>query len=172
MNSSLRERFARLGPVRAVDRVTSGTPAVFMLRLGPDGDAPRSIDAMFALARCGLTTLKAKRCIETLVEDGKAFVQLPAVENLDALARDLDAAGIEAIHLDKPRNTDVRMIRKNLGLSREQFALRYGLEVETIRNWETGKRDPDTTARSYLRAIANDPEQVGRAYAQSVAATH
>ena len=34
-----------------------------------------------------------------------------------------------------------------------------------MRKWETGKREPDTTARSYLRAIANDPEGVGAAYA-------
>jgi putative transcriptional regulator len=50
-------------------------------------------------------------------------------------------------------------------LTREQFAVRYGLEVETVRNWETGKREPDTTARSYLRVIANAPEHVEEAYA-------
>jgi putative transcriptional regulator len=32
-------------------------------------------------------------------------------------------------------------------------------------NWKTGKREPDTTARSYLRAIANVPEAVEEAYA-------
>jgi DNA-binding transcriptional regulator YiaG len=135
-----------------------------MLRLG--NDTPRPIDAMFALARRGLSMLKAKRYIETLTEQGKAFVHLPAVEDSAVLTRDLAATGIEAVRLDEPRTTDVRTIRKHLGLSREQFALRYGLEVETIRNWETGKREPDTTARSYLRAIANDPEKVERAYAQ------
>jgi putative transcriptional regulator len=43
---------------------------------------------------------------------------------------------------------NVRALRERLGLTREQFALHYGLEVETLRNWETGKREPDTTARS------------------------
>jgi putative transcriptional regulator len=121
---------------------------------------------MFALARRGLSMLKAKRYIETLTEQGKAFVYLPAVEDSTAVTRDLATAGIEAVRLDQPTVTDIRAIRKHLGLSREQFALRYGLEVETIRNWETGKREPDTTARSYLRAIANDPERVEQAYAQ------
>ncbi len=32
MNSSLRADLARLGPIRAVDRVSSGSPAVFVLR--------------------------------------------------------------------------------------------------------------------------------------------
>jgi putative transcriptional regulator len=52
-----------------------------------------------------------------------------------------------------------------LKLTREQFAVRYGLDVETVRDWETGEREPDTTARGCLRAISNDPEGVERAYA-------
>ena len=59
----------------------------------------------------------------------------------------------------------MRGLREGLGLSREQFALRYGFEVETLRNWETGRRDLDAAARSYLRVISNDPERVEEAYA-------
>ena len=61
-------------------------------------------------------------------------------------------------------DSQVSSARKSI-LTREQFATRYGLEVETLRNWEIGRREADTTARSYLRAIANDPERVERAYA-------
>jgi putative transcriptional regulator len=59
----------------------------------------------------------------------------------------------------------VKKLREDLKLTREQFALRYGIELETVRNWEVNKRVPDTTARSYLRAIANDPEHIEQAYA-------
>jgi putative transcriptional regulator len=138
-----------------------------MLRLPPNSDAPRSIDAMFVLARRGLSMLKAKRHIETLLEQGKTFVHLPIVEDPQTVTNELVAAGIDAVRIEQPPLPDVLSIRKRLGLSREQFALRYGLEVETIRNWETGKREPDTTARSYLRAISNDPERVERAYVQA-----
>jgi putative transcriptional regulator len=41
----------------------------------------------------------------------------------------------------------------------------YGFEIETLRNWETRKRQPDTTARSYLKAISNAPELIEQAYA-------
>ena len=34
-----------------------------------------------------------------------------------------------------------------------------------VRGWEMGRREPDTTARSYLHAIANDPERVEMAFA-------
>lgn len=165
MDSSLRERFARLGPIRGIDRVTSGSPAVFVLRLPQGRDIPRTIDGMFALARRGLTMLQAKRAIEALIEDGRAFVDLPAVEDSEALAEDLAKAGIAGARVETSQVLDVRKLRERLGLTREQFAMRYGLEIETVRNWETGKREPDTTARSYLRVIANDPEHVERAYA-------
>ncbi len=60
---------------------------------------------------------------------------------------------------------DVRNLRERLRLSREQFAMRYGFEIETLRNWETSRRELDTATRSYLRAISNDPEHVEEAYA-------
>ena len=109
--------------------------------------------------------LRAKRAIERLVEDGRIVIDLPTVEDPSALAHDLARAGIAAARLEPAGNMDVRGLRERLRLTREQFAARYGLEIETVRNWETGKREPDTTARSYLRAIANDPERVEQAYA-------
>ena len=165
MDSSLRERFARLGQIRVIDRVTSGSPAVFVLRLLQDGSQPRTIDATHALARRGLTMLRAKRAIETLLEKGRVFVELPIVEDPHVLAVELAKAGMNAVWIHPDPDIDVRALRERLGLTREQFALHYGLEVETLRNWETGKREPDTTARSYLRAIANAPESVEEAYA-------
>lgn len=164
MDSSLRERFARLGPIRAIDRVTSGSPAVFVLRLPlAGGPRPRTIDATHALARRGMSMLRAKRAIESLLEKGRVFVELPMVEDTKALTEDLAKAGVSAVWIQPDPTVDVRALRERLELTREQFAMRYGLEVETLRNWETGKREPDTTARSYLRAIANAPEEVERA---------
>lgn len=164
MDSSLRADFARLGQIRAVDRVPSGSPAVFVLRLVADR-RPGTVDGALALARRGMTLLRAKRAMEELVETGRSFVDLPTVEDAAALSRELAQAGIAAALAEPPRNVDVRALRQRLGLSREQFATRFGLEVETVRNWEMGRREPDTTARSYLKAIANDPELVERAFA-------
>jgi putative transcriptional regulator len=169
MDSSLRERFARLGPIRAIDRVTSGSPAVFVLRLPLDGPRPRTIDATHALARRGLSMLRAKRAVESLLEKGRIFVDLPMVEDTKVLTDDLAKAGIAAAWIQPDLTVNVRELRERLELTREQFAIRYGLEVETLRNWETGKREPDTTARSYLRAISNAPEHVEQAYAPTPA---
>jgi putative transcriptional regulator len=164
MESSLRERFARLGPIRAIDRVTPGSPAVFVVRTALDGPGLRTIDAIHALARRGMTMLRAKRAIESLLEKGRVFVELPMVEDVKGLTADLAKAGFAAAQIQPDPTVDVRALRERLRLTREQFAMRYGLEVETLRNWETGKREPDTTARSYLRVIANAPEEVEQAY--------
>ncbi|CAH2605876.1 Helix-turn-helix domain-containing protein (plasmid) [Rhodovastum atsumiense] len=165
MDSSLRERFARLGPIRAVDRMSSGLPAVFVLRLPQNRATPKTIDGALALARRGLSLLRAKRAMEELLMTGRAFVDLPTVEDRAALATELTEAGIAAAPLDPPTLPDIRALRTRLRLTREQFATRYGLDVESVRNWEAGRREPGLAARSYLRAIANDPECVEQAYA-------
>jgi putative transcriptional regulator len=164
MDSSLKERFARLGPTRAIDRVASGSPAVFALRTTLDRTPLRTIDATEALARRGLSMLRAKRMTEDLLEGHRVFAELPRLEDEQAFIGDMAACGIAAVLIQRDVTVDVRALRERLNLTREQFAIRYGMEVETLRNWETGKRAPDTTARSYLRVIAA-PDAVEQAYA-------
>jgi putative transcriptional regulator len=120
---------------------------------------------MFSLARRGMTMLRAKRAVEMLLETGRVFVRLPTVESVDAVVGELAVAGIAAADIAADPAIDIRGLRERLHLTWEQFALRFGLEVDTLRNWETGRRDMDAAARSYLRAISNDPEAVERAYA-------
>jgi putative transcriptional regulator len=62
-----------------------------------------------------------------------------------------------------PISEDVKAIRRRLGLSQRQFALRFGFSVETIRNYEQGHRQPAGPARVLLRVIANEPDAVTRA---------
>ena len=47
-----------------------------------------------------------------------------------------------------------------MGLSQDEFALEFGLEVSTLRNWEQGRSDPDTAARNFLVTVARNPEAV------------
>jgi len=112
-----------------------------------------------------MSMLQAKRVIESLLEKGRVFIDLPMVEDTTALTSDLTKAGIAAAWIKPDLTINVRELRERLSLTREQFAIRYGLEIETLRNWETGKRQPDTTARSYLKAISNAPELIEQAYA-------
>ena len=57
---------------------------------------------------------------------------------------------------------DVKAIRTATGLSQGRFAARYRIPVGTLRDWEQGRKQPDTTARAYLRVIARNPEVVAQ----------
>lgn len=52
----------------------------------------------------------------------------------------------------------VRHVRKKLGLSQRAFAARIGVPVDTVRNWEQGKRLPRGPARALLRILDHAPK--------------
>ena len=58
---------------------------------------------------------------------------------------------------------DVRQIREGQGLTREQFAERYGLQVRAIQEWEQGRRKPEPAVRAYMIVIKNQPAAVRKA---------
>jgi DNA-binding transcriptional regulator YiaG len=162
MSSSLKARLERLGPIRDIARVSSGSSVALVLRPARELADMKTIDATMALARRGLTLLKAKRLIEAVVEHGDAAVTVPTVESLAVLMAELDAAGVRATAIARSP-VDVRAIRQRLGLSQEQFAIRYGLDLAALQNWEQGRTSPDTATTSYFRAIAARPVEVAEA---------
>jgi putative transcriptional regulator len=60
----------------------------------------------------------------------------------------------------------VRDLRRRARLTQLEFAARLGVPVETIRNWEQGKRRPRGPARALLAVIAHAPEAVFAALAK------
>ena len=61
----------------------------------------------------------------------------------------------------------VRELRLRAKLTQAQFAARLGVPLETIRNWEQGKRSPRGPARALLAVIAPSPDTVFAALATS-----
>ena len=59
-----------------------------------------------------------------------------------------------------------REIRKRLNLTQEEFAERFHLRLGTIRDWEQGKKQPDSAARVLLWVIEKNPEAVDQALAR------
>ena len=60
------------------------------------------------------------------------------------------------------RVSRAKTLRRALGLTQEEFAARFQIPLGTLRDWEQG-REPDQTARAYLKAIAGDATAVQRA---------
>jgi putative transcriptional regulator len=84
------------------------------------------------------------------LRDGQEFPLAPAVSS---------AAPVEA------KAPAVRDLRRRACLTQLEFAARLGVPVETIRNWEQGKRMPRGPARALLAVIAHAPDTVFAALA-------
>ena len=86
------------------------------------------------------------------LRDGQEFPLVPAAP---AVAAEAEAP------------TAVRDLRRRARLTQLEFAARLGVPVETIRNWEQGKRMPRGPARALLAVIAHAPETVFAALARA-----
>jgi putative transcriptional regulator len=73
-----------------------------------------------------------------------------------------EASGVVTQAVEIP---DVRLIRRSLRMSQQQFADAYHIPLPTLRNWEQGRRHPDAPAAAYLRVIARKPRETIEALA-------
>jgi putative transcriptional regulator len=51
-----------------------------------------------------------------------------------------------------------RRVRKRLGLTQAEFSRRIEVPLDTIRNWEQGKRCPTGAAKALLKVLDKAPE--------------
>jgi putative transcriptional regulator len=68
-----------------------------------------------------------------------------------------------SISPDRPRTppTDAsyaRLVRAQTRLTQAEFAARIGVPIETVRNWEQGKRSPRGPARALLKLLDQAPD--------------
>ena len=100
------------------------------------------------------------------LRDGRECPLVPAMDarmdaRTDATAVDepseLGASAVETAALETP---PVRDLRRRARLTQQEFAAKVGVPVETIRNWEQGKRMPRGPARALLAVIAHAPDTV------------
>lgn len=109
------------------------------------------------------------------LRDGQEFPLAPTMPGV-ALAIPEPALAMPAVSPTTPDVTPgetpalpalpaVRDLRRRAQLTQLEFAARLGVPVETIRNWEQGKRAPRGPARALLAVIAHSPETVFAALA-------
>jgi putative transcriptional regulator len=113
----------------------------------------------------GMQRLRLKadgRIVE--LRDGQEFPLAPAtVETVEVVPAVAIAAAVETASAPA-----VRDLRRRAHLTQLEFAARLGVPVETIRNWEQGKRMPRGPARALLAVIAHAPETVFAALSPGV----
>jgi putative transcriptional regulator len=57
-----------------------------------------------------------------------------------------------------PHAAYARAIRARAKLTQAEFAARIGVPIETVRNWEQGKRSPRGPARALLKMLDRAPD--------------
>ena len=128
-------------------------------------DIPRPVRLARTLMDLGLSLRKAHEALNRLAEGETVAVELDAGD-VSLIAARLKALGADArVVLPTP---DIKKIREKLGVSQTEFAIRFGLELDTLQNWEQGRNQPDPAARLLLKVIELHPEVVAGVLAGAI----
>ena len=101
---------------------------------------------------------------ETTKQDWSRFDAMTEAERHAAALSDPDAKPLTPGDFKRMKRTpQVKIIRRALKLSQEDFAARFHIPIGTLRDWEQGRKDPDAAARAYLIVIGRNPEAVRQA---------
>jgi putative transcriptional regulator len=99
-----------------------------------------------------------------LKADGRIVEILPDGSER-ALPSQLDPSGPKPIGTAEisangapPDAAYARGVRARTKLTQAEFAARIGVPIETVRNWEQGKRSPRGPARALLKVIDKAPD--------------
>jgi putative transcriptional regulator len=106
--------------------------------------------------------LKDDGTVVEFLRDGSERPLAPQVDwsRIDATTEEEIAAQIAQDDAEAMRDAAAyaRRVRRKVGLSQVAFANRIGVPVDTVRNWEQGKRLPRGPARALLRIIDRAPD--------------
>ena len=165
MNSELKARLERLGPVRVVNRPrlsSEDAETVLLIRHGP---LDKGVSVAVRLADAGAGLKGGHDAINALASTGQATCVLSRHTDFTALARELSAMNVS---LHRRRSTDdpaafLTFVRERHKLSQRQFAERLGLDVRTLQNWEQGRNRPDDAVLALVRLFDEEPGRVAKA---------
>jgi putative transcriptional regulator len=77
----------------------------------------------------------------------------------DGSERPLPDSGGASVHaLHESDAVYAKAVRARTKLTQAEFAARIDVPLETVRNWEQGKRSPRGPARALLKVIDNAPQ--------------
>ena len=72
---------------------------------------------------------------------------------------ELSGLGVSA-HTIRIPDVDIKRLRDTQKLSQAEFASLYGLELDTLQNWEQGRNIPDRSTKVLMKIIERFPDEV------------
>jgi DNA-binding transcriptional regulator YiaG len=161
---SFKEAIARPGATEDGAPGRSASPMIKLLLTS--GPISRPVDVIRLLAQHGLSLKKARATVDKLGAGERVAVELH-LDSLQALVLDLSRLGVLG-RAFRAQAVDVKRVREAQHLSQGEFAALYGLELDTLQNWEQGRNAPDTSTRVLLKLIEQCPHVVLDAMTEDV----
>ena len=118
----------------------------------------RPVELARALVRYGVSLRKAHDILNRISEGACIPVEL-LCDDPEAVAYELLGLGV-AVHTIRIPEVDIKRLRDTQKLSQAEFASLYGLELDTLQNWEQGRNLPDRSTKVLMKIIERFPEEV------------
>ena len=157
---SFREVLGRRGASPAKSRAGSNFPPL-NFKLVP-GKITQPVEIARLLTKHGMSLRKAHATLNRLSKGEQVTVELRP-EDAERLKAEFSSLGVWAPRVRPLGHVDVRQVRERFGISQAEFAARFGLELDTIQNWEQGRYKPDPAAQLLLKIIQMRPDIVEQA---------
>ncbi len=117
-----------------------------------------------SIVRCTRADInKAKLLAELAARPRSSEEEIEAQAIVDGDAWTDEELADAKLEYPPPSADQVRALRVKLGLTQAQFARRFGFTLDTVQQYEQGRRRPSGPASTLLRVIEADPNAVERA---------
>jgi DNA-binding transcriptional regulator YiaG len=156
VGSSFREAFERRAETPEDAQKSFAFPT-FRFLLVPR-EILQPVTLALALRSHGLSLRKAHEILNRLAAGDHVATELSGPDAME-LTEKLRRLGVRPLLIRSP-DADPKRTREALGLSQAEFALRYGMELDTLRNWEQGRSKPDAAMRLLFKLIETHPQLV------------
>lgn len=126
------------------------------------GKIRQPVEIARLLTKHGMSLRKAHATLNRLTEGEQVTVELRP-DDAERVKAEFASLGVWAPRIHPLGNVDVKRVRERFGISQAEFAARFGLELDTIQNWEQGRYKPDPAAQLLLKIIEMRPDVVEQA---------
>ncbi len=82
------------------------------------------------------------------------------LDAVEQTTRAIRTGNWEGFVIHVPDQIDVKAVRRELGMTQQAFAKRFGLGYDAVRDWEAGRRQPERGTRVLLQVIRKNPKAV------------
>lgn len=153
---SLKEALGPRGKTRDDRQKPSGSRAIRVVLVA--NEIARPVEVARVLVRYGVSLRKAHDILNRISEGACVPVELFG-DRAKAIIVELSGLGVSA-HTIRIPEVDIKRLRDTQKLSQAEFASLYGLELDTLQNWEQGRNIPDRSTKVLMKIIERFPDEV------------